>query len=100
MTRQQFAADARREFAAVRTMRRNLRLGRYQGRNSGGDSSYKMERAAQAARECGRDLEAMLWNEHRLAERLSENRDAGNPRPELVARLASVRRELRKEMTA
>lgn len=99
-TAAQNAAAARKNFAAARTMHRNLRLGRYQGRNSGGDSAYQMRCAAEAAKAAGRDLEGLLWAEHKLAERVSENADAGERRPELRTRLAGLRRELKEKVAA
>jgi len=88
-------AAARKEFAAARTKHRNLRLGRYEGRNNGGDSTYNITRATALARECGRELEGLLWAEHRDSERISENRDAGQDRPELRAKVAGYRARIR-----
>lgn len=94
------AAEARRLFAKVRSMKRNLRLGLYQGRNGGGDFAGALARAEQLVRELPRDLQGMLWSEHRLADRLSENRDVGQPRPELQARMTRQRRDLRARLAA
>lgn len=88
-------AQVRKHFAAVRTMNRNVRLGRYDGRNNGGDTRYRLDAAEQMARTLPRELHGLVWAEHRLAERISENRDAGQERPELRARLAADRRRIR-----
>lgn len=88
-------AQIRAEFAKVRTMKRNLRLGMYEGRNNGGNYDYALDRAEKAARDLPRALEGALWAEHRLALRISENRDAGQDRPELRARLAATRKSIR-----
>jgi len=88
-------ADARKEFAAARTKHRNLRLKRYEGRNNGGDATYNLERATALVAGLPRELQGLLWAEHRLAERVSENRDAGQARPELAKRLAGYRRQIR-----
>lgn len=88
---------ARQHFSTARSMHRNLRLGLYQGRNGGGEgASYHVRRAGELAAQLGHPLEGMLWSEHRLAERISENRDQGTERPELQARMTRKRRELRK----
>lgn len=96
MTTAEKVAETRKCFARSRTMSRNLRLGRYEGRNGGGGGATGYERRAEElARECGGELESLLWVEHRLAARVSENADLGHRRPELRARLVRVRRELR-----
>lgn len=85
----------REHFAAARAMHRSERLGKYQGRNGGGDSSWHMAEAEHLADTLRRQLRGALWAEHRLAERISENRDADNERPELRARMTRYRREIR-----
>jgi hypothetical protein len=89
----------RRHHAASRTMQRGLRLRLYQGRNGGGMTYLWHDKDAEAmlaqmeADEGGRsELASLLRSEHDLALRVSENRDLGNDRPELKARLAAVRR--------
>lgn len=93
-------AAARADFAVARSMHRNLRLKRYEGRNGGGDSTLRIESATAHARELPRALEGLVWAEHRLAERISENNDMGQPRPELRARMTGMRRELRAAVTS
>lgn len=88
-------AAARKEFATARAMARHLRLGHYQGRNNGGDFSRNIATADALTRAMPKNLAGLLWAEHRLALRISENRDMGNDRPELRARLAGYRREIR-----
>lgn len=88
-------AEARTNFAAVRTMDRNRRLRRYEDRNGGGDTTMRLRRAESAVAGLPRNLQGMVWAEHRLAARLAENRDAGQDRPELRARMSRLRRDLR-----
>lgn len=90
-------AKARKLFAEVRTIERNTRMGRYQGRNSRSTENLlkaKVDGAGKAARDAGHSLEGKLWAEHRMAIRVSEARDAGQDRPELKARLKADRREI------
>lgn len=98
-------AAAKKAFATCRTMRRNRRLGLYQGRNGGGDGAEASEDYAGhiLRRLRGTDawrLEGMLWAEHKLAERISENRDAGHDRPELRARIKTDRDAIRATLKA
>lgn len=92
--------QARSLLAKVRGVERNYRLGRYQGRNA---HSTEQTRAANETAAwdlvlvLSRRLAGLVTEEHRTASRLSENRDAGVERPELVERLRDLRRELRAE---
>jgi hypothetical protein len=96
MTTQERTVRKIRELqAGIRTMSRNLRLGHYQGRNSGGDSSWKERERDDLLRDLPRSLQGHLTAEHDLAMRVSENRDAGQDRPELRARLTDHRRAIR-----
>lgn len=92
------AARARSYFAKARTVKRNQRLGRYQGRNSA-STDRELRATLKAARRCqlacDRRVQGLLQAENDLAERVSINRDAGQDRPELRARLNRVRAELR-----
>lgn len=85
-------ADAREAFASVRTMKRNVRLGRYEGRNNGGDHTFPERRAWELVATLPRQLQGHLTAEHGLAERLSYARDHHQERPELKARLNAHRR--------
>jgi hypothetical protein len=86
---------ARKDFSAARTMTRNRRLGRYQGRNGGGDASYHLRSAAAHLSFLSARVQGLLTEEHKLAKRLSENKDVGQNRPELQARLNEVRKQIR-----
>lgn len=93
---EQTVRKARKHFAAARSMRRNLRLRLYQGRNNGGSANEYHERQGwDLIRDLPRDLEGLLTAEHRLAERISVNRDLGHERPELRARMVDIRRSIR-----
>jgi hypothetical protein len=81
--------------ASIRAMARNLRLGLYQGRNGGGDSSYLERQRDDLMTDLPRDLQGHLTAEHDLALRVSEGRDNGQDRPELRARLTDHRRAIR-----
>jgi hypothetical protein len=86
----------REHLSTARTMRRNLRLGLYQGRNGGGEGFRWHERQAEELMDdLPRDLQGHLRSEHKLAVRVSEGRDNGQQRPELRARLAAARRRIR-----
>jgi hypothetical protein len=86
----------RKHQAAARTMRRNLRLRLYEGRNSGGSAAeYHEAKAAELMAELPRALQGALTSEHGLALRVSEARDLGQERPELRARLATERRRIK-----
>lgn len=87
-------AQVRKHFAAVRTMQRNTRLGHYQGRNNGGDHSFREAKAWELVDTLPRELQGLLTSEHKLALRISENNDQGVPRPELRVRLAYTRLQI------
>lgn len=90
--------QARNHLAAARTIERNQRLRRYNGRNAGlteSALSHHYGAAAIAESALPRELRGLLWAEHDLAERLSVARDCGQNRPELRKRLAATRRELK-----
>lgn len=95
MTTAETVTQVREHFAAVRTMKRNLRLGHYQGRNNGGDYTWREDRAWKLIFTLPRELQGLLTSEHKLALRISENNDLGNKRPELRARLVTIRREIK-----
>jgi hypothetical protein len=84
--------------ARIRQAERNSRLGRYEGRNSASTGRWMdsdWERYSTTERRLLRAVRGLLVAEHGLATRISENRDAGIPRPELQARLTATRRRLR-----
>lgn len=81
--------------SSIRTMNRNVRLRRYQGRNSGGDTTYLQGQVDTLLPTLSRQLQGLLTHEHKLAERISENRDQGMDRPELRARMTGLRREIK-----
>jgi|1185.fasta_scaffold1169179_2 hypothetical protein len=97
MTQLQTLRLLRKYLSAVRWMARNRRLGRYQGRNNGGDSTYAMTEAERLTKQLPRKLQGLVWAEHRLSARISENRDAGVDRPELKVRLRNLRREIKEQ---
>jgi hypothetical protein len=96
---------ARRADAAAYVIERNLRLGRYQGRNSRStEATLDMHRQRFDAEvgvivgefgDDGRLVGGLLTTERDLRRRVGEARDAGERRPELAARLARVRTNLR-----
>lgn len=105
----ELVAAARKHLATARTQRRRSRLGLYQGRNGGGDGAPGHEQAAETllrvlldlpdATKAGswqRSLYGSVYADHDLSTRLSENRDLGHDRPELMARQTRERRELRR----
>jgi hypothetical protein len=106
MTRtvEQLIASARAAAASARTIDRNRRLGRYQGRNSAATDEWYHRLVAQMHSDQA-DLVALggdarlaagwIKAEDDLARRVSEARDQGQPRPELRARLTGARRTLR-----
>lgn len=96
MTTAQTVQEIRKHLAASRTMQRNLRLRVYQGRNSGGDYGWRERQAEELMAELPRELAARLRSEHGLALRISEGRDNGQQRPELRARAAADRREIKR----
>lgn len=81
--------------ATIRTRDRNSRLGYYQGRNGGGDTSGYRTAVDLLISGLPRRLQGLLTSEHKLAARISENRDAGHERPELATRLLAIRREIK-----
>lgn len=89
------AKKVRRLQASIRTMHRNVRLDRYQGRNGGGDTTYLQSQVDALFPSLSHKLQGLLTSEHKLAERISENQDLGNPRPELRARLVNLRHQIR-----
>lgn len=91
-------AAARKALAKVRTIRRNQRLGRYQGRNSASTESLvarELAKAHRATEQLPRQLGSAIWNEHGLATRISLGQDNGQRRPELRERLTAARRVIR-----
>jgi hypothetical protein len=86
---------ARKDLQVARGLQRGLRLGHYHGRNNGGDSSRRMSSAAAHLAHLPRRLQGLITEEHKLAKRLSENRDADQERPELQRRITAIRKEIR-----
>jgi hypothetical protein len=83
----------REHYARARTIERNRRLRRYDGRNGNLTAealSHHYERAAMHERVLPRELAGLLRSEHGLRLRLSEARDLGQDRPELKKRLKTT----------
>jgi len=99
---------ARKADASLAAMERNIRLGRYQGRNSSATTELMIRRRHQrdqALRELyalggssGRRLVGCLMAEAGLRRRVSIAREEGQARPELRERLALARRRVRLEL--
>ena len=89
---------ARKHLARIRDIERNIRLRRYNGRNSTAThTTLTLHYGKVAALEHGlpKELRGLIWAEHDLAARVSLNRDAGQDRPELRKRLADIRRDIK-----
>lgn len=86
--------------SSIRTLNRNVRLHRYEGRNRGGDTTYLQAQVDVLLPTLPRRLQGLLTHEHKLAERISENRDAGHARPELRARMTGLRSEIKEAVNA
>lgn len=100
MTTATTAAQVRKHYSAVRTMMRNTRLGRYEGRNNGGDYTYRQRQGDELLATLPHRLQGLLTHEHKLAIRLGENQDLRQDRPELRDRMTTLRRELREEVAS
>lgn len=103
--RRALVEEARDADRRARTIERNLRLGRYTGRNDRftyetldrhlGRRDRMVERLIDQHGQSGRWLAGRLTEEFGLARRVSEARDAEQDRPELRDRLAVVQAEIR-----
>jgi hypothetical protein len=93
----------RKHYAAQRTINRNMRLRRYQGRNSAStiaNLDRHRDLANDALRTLPHRLQGLLWEEHNLADRISANADDGHRRPELRNRIRVLRNVIRTEVGA
>lgn len=88
--------------AKLAGIERNIRLGRYQGRNSRATEAVattaerRIDTAIRRLLDAGeREVVGLLTAEMDLRRRISRSRDEGTDRPELRARLAQVRRSLK-----
>jgi hypothetical protein len=102
----QLIREAREADAKLARLDRNVRLGRYQGRN--GEATARLMDSLQARRDAAVDALArfpvgtdahraagLLTAEQQLRRRASDARDQGQDRPELAGRLLTTRRNLR-----
>lgn len=102
MTNKTTVQKIRKALSTARGIERNWRLGLYDGRNSSATTARheRLTADTQAAMaKLPRELRGALHSEHGLASRISENRDMGQDRPELRARIAADRRRI-KELTS
>lgn len=98
MPHNEIIIKARRHLARVRDIDRNLRLRRYEGRNSDftdATLNYHADEATKLIDQLPRGTASLIRDEHALALRVSRARDRGEDRPELRERLNNARRSLR-----
>lgn len=95
-------AAARKSLASARTIERNVRLKRYNGRNaySTEDALRRHEREADEAMALlPLHVASAIRDEHQLASRISEDKDENGrrpgSRPELQRRLRSARSQIK-----